>query len=144
VLLGYDENGRCPMLADNKCSIYEHRPLTCRNYDCRVYTAAGIVADRDSITQRTRRWKFNYSDQDARDQHAAVKSAARFVREHAASFPGGEAPNDPAQLAVLAVKVSDVFLDLIHDSGRDKRVTSDSEIAHKVVRANEAFHKGTP
>src|ERR1700675_3707326 len=26
VLLGYDEKGRCPMLVDGKCSIYEHRP----------------------------------------------------------------------------------------------------------------------
>ncbi len=26
VLLGYDERGHCPMLVDNACSIYEHRP----------------------------------------------------------------------------------------------------------------------
>src|SRR5689334_24657317 len=26
VLMGYDEKGRCPMLVDDKCSIYEHRP----------------------------------------------------------------------------------------------------------------------
>lgn len=39
-LMGYDQNGRCPMLINVKCSIYEYRPLTCRNYDCRVLTAA--------------------------------------------------------------------------------------------------------
>ena len=31
VLLGYDENGHCPMLVEGECSIYEHRPLTCRS-----------------------------------------------------------------------------------------------------------------
>jgi len=30
VLLGYDERGHCPMLVDGACSIYEHRPRTCR------------------------------------------------------------------------------------------------------------------
>src|SRR6266508_6252442 len=30
VLLGYDERGHCPMLIDNQCSIYEHRPRTDR------------------------------------------------------------------------------------------------------------------
>lgn len=31
VLMGYDKKGRCPMLKDNKCSIFEHRPRTCEN-----------------------------------------------------------------------------------------------------------------
>src|ERR1700680_3946260 len=26
VVLGYDERGHCPMLIDNRCSIYQHRP----------------------------------------------------------------------------------------------------------------------
>ena len=42
VVLGYDERGHCPMLVDDQCSIYEHRPRTCRTYDCRVFPAAGI------------------------------------------------------------------------------------------------------
>ena len=29
-LLGYDARGHCPMLADGKCTIYHHRPRTCR------------------------------------------------------------------------------------------------------------------
>lgn len=36
-LMGYDEHGRCPMLVDDRCSIYEHRPRACRTYDCRVF-----------------------------------------------------------------------------------------------------------
>src|SRR4051794_37734314 len=45
LLLGYDERGHCPMLVDDKCSIYEHRPRTCRTYDCRVFPAAGVEID---------------------------------------------------------------------------------------------------
>ena len=45
VLLGYDERGHCPMLIDDQCSIYEHRPKTCRTYDCRIFPAAGVGID---------------------------------------------------------------------------------------------------
>lgn len=31
VVLGYDERGHCPMLIDNQCSIYEHRPANLSN-----------------------------------------------------------------------------------------------------------------
>src|SRR5688572_7337692 len=41
VVLGYDERGQCPMLVDDRCSIYEDRPRTCRQFDCRVFVAAG-------------------------------------------------------------------------------------------------------
>src|SRR4051794_32425896 len=45
LVMGYDEHGRCPMLRDHGCSIYEHRPRACRTYDCRVLAAAGLVPD---------------------------------------------------------------------------------------------------
>src|SRR5947209_5185789 len=48
VVLGYDDAGRCPMLVDDRCSIYEHRPRACRVYDCRVFAATGVeVVDED-------------------------------------------------------------------------------------------------
>jgi len=37
VLMGYDRDGRCPMLVGDRCSIYAHRPRTCRTYDCSVF-----------------------------------------------------------------------------------------------------------
>src|SRR4051812_18756771 len=37
VLMGYNKKGECPMLVDGKCSIYEDRPQTCRDYDCRIF-----------------------------------------------------------------------------------------------------------
>jgi uncharacterized protein len=138
-LLGYDEGGRCPMLAGNRCSIYDVRPYTCRNYDCRVFAAAGVAADKDLITQRVRRWRFGYPTPQDRLQHAAVRAAARFVQGHARLFPGGATPRDPAHVSVLAVKVSDVFLDLVDESGRAKRVAADLEIANAIVETNERF-----
>ena len=142
VLLGYDENGRCPMLIDDKCSIYEHRPLTCRNYDCRIFTAAGIAAgddDKALITQRVRRWKFSYPTQRDRDQHSAVQAAAKFLREHAECFPAGVVPSNSTQLAILAIKVYDVFLKYNDESGKTGRVSPDIEVAKAIMEANENF-----
>ncbi len=117
VLMGYDERGHCPMLRDCLCSIYEHRPLTCRVYDCRAFAAAGIDADRDGITRRARRWTFRYPTRRDRDEREAVRAVARFVREHAALLPPGAVPRDPPHLAVLAVTVADAFLPAVSPTG---------------------------
>ena len=45
LVMGYDERGHCPMLVDDRCSIYDHRPQACRTYDCRVLAATGLVLD---------------------------------------------------------------------------------------------------
>jgi len=140
MVLGYDGQGRCPMLEDDgRCSIYEDRPLTCRTYDCRVFAAAGIAADRDPLTLQARRWAFSHPTQADRDQHAAVRAAARFVRERAACFPGGAAPHDPAQVAILAIKVSDVFLALGEEPGVSGHAATELDIAEAVVETNERF-----
>jgi Fe-S-cluster containining protein len=108
LVIGYDERGHCPMLVDNKCSIYEHRPRTCRTYDCRVFEAAGVaVDDEDSpaIAERARRWRFDLpSAEDAADIDA-VRSAAAFLKQDA----GGDM--DSTAAAVLALEVYDLFLD---------------------------------
>jgi Fe-S-cluster containining protein len=150
MLLGYDENGHCPMLIEAKCSIYEYRPLTCRMYDCRVFAAAGIAADRALIAQRARRWEFSYPAKDDRDQRSAVRAAARFLQEHAECFPGGAVPGNPAQVAILAIKVYDVFLRYNGESGKTGRVSADPEVAKAVMEASEKFearrdtHHGRP
>lgn len=76
VLLGHDENGHCPMLIDNKCSIYEHRPRTCRTYDCRIYVATGVDVDNDkpAIARRVARWRFDFLDGLDREKYEAVRS----------------------------------------------------------------------
>ena len=144
VLLGYDELGRCPMLTGGRCSIYEDRPLTCRTYDCRVFAAAGIAADAELITRRARRWKFSHPTQDDRDEHAAVRAAARFVRERGDCFPDGAAPRDPVHVALLAIKVSDVFLEPGAELGGARHAPSDLEVAKAVMEANERFEAARP
>ncbi|MCZ8130611.1 MAG: YkgJ family cysteine cluster protein [Steroidobacteraceae bacterium] len=111
-LIGYDARGHCPMLRDGRCSIYAHRPQTCRTYDCRVYAAAGIGPgpDKPAIAARVRAWEFTYASAAARLEHEAVKRAAQFMRNDATSFPPGSVPVRPSEVAVAAVKVYAAFL----------------------------------
>jgi uncharacterized protein len=134
VLLGYDTNGRCPMLINGRCSIYDDRPLTCRNYDCRVFTAAGISAgegEKARITRRSLRWRFEYPTRSDREEHSAVRAAAKFIREHADCFPGGAIPDNPGQLAVVAIKAYDVFHKNPHGSNHIESRSSNVEIAKR-------------
>jgi len=142
VLMGYDEHGRCPMLIDDRCSIYEHRSLTCRAYDCRIFSAAGIDAgddDKAPINQQVRRWRFDFPAKRDRDEHAAVRAAAAFLREHAECFPAGAAPGNPSQIALAALKVYGVFLKYGEESRKTGGMPPNSEIAKAIMEANAEF-----
>lgn len=85
VVLPYDERGHCPMLVDGRCSIYEHRPRTCRVYDCRIFAATGLEVDAEAdskveIAARARRWRFTYPTDEDRRRQTAVRAAVRSVR----------------------------------------------------------------
>lgn len=113
VLLGYDQNGHCPMLVDGACSIYEHRPRTCRTYDCRVFPAAGVeIADEAQveIARRAQRWRFDFPTETDVVEHEAVRAAARFVRDHEDALPESAVPVNATQHAVLAVQLHDAFI----------------------------------
>ena len=97
MLLGYDENGHCPMLFDGKCSIRD------------------------------------------RGQHSAAQSAEMFLRERAEYFPSGVIPSNTTQLAILTIKVYDVFFKHKDKAGKTRRVSPDLEVAKAVTRANEKF-----
>lgn len=138
VVIGYDAHGRCPMLGEGTCTIHARRPRACRRYDCRVFAAAGIDADRDAISARARRWVFAYATPAAHERHAAVRAAARFLVERAACFPGGGAPRDPAAIAVAAIETHDVF---VTGAGRGWDPTTstrerDEAIASAIVAAS--------
>jgi len=64
VLEYFREYVPCPFLENGSCSIYEHRPRTCRTYDCRVFPATGLRVDDDDdkelIAQRAQQWQFSY------------------------------------------------------------------------------------
>jgi Fe-S-cluster containining protein len=112
VLMGYDEDGRCPMLGERGCSIYEHRPRTCRTYDCRIFPAAGVEVDdaQVAIGRRARRWRFEHPTARDRAQHDAVRAAAVHIRDHPDELPEGDAPANATQRAVLAIRLHDRFL----------------------------------
>ena len=94
-LMGYDEQGRCPMLTDSGCSIYDHRPQTCRTYDCRIFEAAGVRADQPLIRERADRWRFDIADE-------TEQARLDQVREHAVGL--GEM--SALERAVLAIRAT--------------------------------------
>ena len=132
MLMGFDEQGHCFMFANGGCSIYQHRPETCRTYDCRVFTAAGMNAgpDKSVINERIASWRFDYPTGRDRDEHRAVTAAANYLRQHPVRFPGGRVPSRPSEIAVLAVKCFEVFLN---------PPSSDAEIAASIVDACRGF-----
>ena len=120
VLMGYDERGHCPLLVDDRCSIYEHRPRTCRTYDCRVIAATGVELDADQhrIAERAAHWRFGHPTEIDEVRHDAVRAAATYVSAHRDDLPAGAVPGNPTQLAVLAIDVHDVFLGGDDPTGR--------------------------
>jgi Fe-S-cluster containining protein len=114
VLMGYDEAGRCPMLVGEQCSIYDHRPRTCRTFDCRVFAAAGVLPEEPAkadVAARAATWRFDVADADDERARDAVRAAAAFVVDHGDLLPGGSGPRDATGIAVLAVEVHEAFLD---------------------------------
>ena len=109
VLLGYDERGHCPMLVDSQCTIYEHRPRTCRTYDCRIFPATGLSLEDDpekaAIARQARRWQFTYPEGIDRTEHDAVEAAAALIARHPDQLPDGAAPANTTEHAVLAIEM---------------------------------------
>jgi Fe-S-cluster containining protein len=92
VLMGYDDQGRCPMFNGTGCSIYEHRPRTCRTYDCRVFAATDVVPEDPQIAARVARWRFDHPS-------AADEQAHTELRRQAAA----DAEPNPTKRAVRVV-----------------------------------------
>lgn len=126
MLMGYDENGRCPMFVDNKCSIYPYRPQTCRHYDCRVFPATGIdikESGKEQIAQQAKQWQFEFADDHDRQTFQAVQAAAKFINTHAAAFPSDFLPSNTTQQAILATSIHHLFLDANLTSQNDVNKT---------------------
>ena len=111
VLLGYDEQGRCPMLGDAGCTIYEHRPRTCRTYDCRVFQATGVSSDKPLVAARAVRWSFDHPTARDHADHTAVRAAAVWLRDHGDELQDQAVPLTATQAAVLAAALHGVFAD---------------------------------
>ena len=136
VLMGFDENGHCPMLKDGACSIYEHRPLTCRSYDCRIFPATGIHVDgkdKSAIVDQVKRWKFSLPEERDNQHLKSVQRSATFLRTRSKLFPEGELPANSTQLAIMAIKVHELFMET------DLASTNDDEMVEAVINSRDSF-----
>ena len=130
LLMGYDEQGRCPMLVDDRCSIYEDRPQTCRDFDCRIFAATALSDDHETqaiIAQRVREWVFHYASEEERQEHATLQAAAAFLEKNRSLFPPGSLPNQPGSLAIVAIRIYRLFAGIAQKANAD--------IAHAIARA---------
>ena len=113
-IMGHDENGHCPMLVDDACSIYAKRPIACRAYDCRIFSAAGVFPDKTQpeIASRARQWHFSPASNDgntvADDGHEATKKAAGFLKQNQQTLFG--AVVNEIQLSLSALKIHHLFV----------------------------------
>ena len=112
VLMGYDERGRCPMLTDDGCSIYESRPATCRVFDCRVFAATGVEPDpgQPLVAEVATRWEFTADGERQTTERAALGAAAAFVERQWDDPLFAPARHSATGHAVLAVEVYGEFL----------------------------------
>ncbi len=132
-LLGYDEKGNCPMFKTGNCSIYESRPETCRQYDCRVLAATNlkIIEESEEIRRKVNSWEFEFTSDRSVELHDSVKLAGEFLSKYANKFPAGFVPPLSVQVAVMAIRVQSLFLGHTMDSAKkDYRVLVDA-IVHK-------------
>ena len=108
LVLRPDGQGRCPMLVERRCAIYEHRPRICRTYDCRIFPATGVPPDGDkpAIAERARRWRFELVTTEDRARYEATHLAVTAI--HTSQLTAR--PTSATQLAAQAVLVHDDLL----------------------------------
>ena len=136
--MGYREDGTCPMLVKRRCRVYAQRPQTCRDFDCRIFTAAGIASagkDKPLIDERLRLWRFSYASPEDLAVHEAIQAAAAFLQGEARGVPGFHFPVAPIALAGLALKAHTVFLD------RNAKTQTAEQLARAVVNAAQNFER---
>lgn len=140
--MGFRDDGSCPLLCASGCSIYSDRPQTCRDYDCRIYAAAGLLPDgeRPVIRSRVQAWRFAMPTAVEQAAAAAVLRAAEFIRDHATLFPAAMRAGSATAAAVLAVKSYGLFEDAELAPGRNE---SAQQGVLRVIDAARAFDRGS-
>jgi hypothetical protein len=115
------------MLVDGACSIYDDRPQTCRDYDCRIFAATGLeLTDKPTVATQTRRWEFDIPTESARVHQEAVRTCADYLRAHAHHLPPGAVPKNSTRLAMLAIDLHELFVD--EESGADRVIIPDIDV----------------
>jgi Putative zinc- or iron-chelating domain len=74
VALNKRPDGACVHLTDAGCGVYEHRPWTCRGYDCRLLSMCGVI-ELFEHGRQSPRWVF---DRDSDDGNALL-AACQFL-----------------------------------------------------------------
>jgi Fe-S-cluster containining protein len=144
LVLGYDARGHCPMLIDYKCSIYRHRPRTCRTYDCRVFPAAGVDVqdEHPAIALQARRWQFRFPERTDQIRHEAIIKAARFLANDE-SLLADNGPASSTRRAVLALEIHELFFQL-DETGRPSLVDPEPEtIRNRLEHVRQGARAGT-
>ncbi|MEO6080652.1 MAG: YkgJ family cysteine cluster protein [Steroidobacteraceae bacterium] len=136
--MGYREDGSCPLLCAGACSIYNDRPQTCRDYDCRIYAAAELMPDgeRPVIHQRVSAWRFEFISPEEHDAAEAVRQAAAFIRSHSALFPVAMRADSATATAVLALKTWSLFRNSARPPGTGE---SPEQAVQRVIDAARQF-----
>ena len=121
-VLGYDHNGHCPMFSQGKCSIYAHRPETCRQYDCRVLSATGAptVDESEVISNRISAWEFQYASPASRRIQQTIALTVEFLSAYSDDFPKGMIPQTTPQLSAFAIRIHTEFAGLSFESASQR------------------------
>lgn len=74
------EDGGCIHLGpDDQCQVYEHRPLPCRKYDCRIFSAVGVI-DHFEGGRLPPVWSFDITELRDQVRELALRiAAAKYV-----------------------------------------------------------------
>lgn len=139
--MAYREDGTCPMLTSGRCSVYLDRPQTCRDFDCRLFAAAGIPSAGDNkplINARIAAWRFSYATPADEAAHQAMRKAAAFLAHPKTRGLAPRLPTSPIALAGLAFKAHRVFLDAAHETWAVE------DCLKRVIAAARAFDQAAP
>lgn len=103
--LRQNPDGSCIHLIDGRCSVYEHRPIMCRRYDCRdVALMINIVEPADetstdaAIAAMIRRWRPAFKGDADVDAFLQVRN---FMRQLTSAAPIKVPPEVAMEYAIL-------------------------------------------
>ena len=97
LILPWDAEGRCPMLGERGCTVYEARPRACRVYDCRVFAATGVEPHDEPVRLRVREWRWDVVDDTDAEALSSLRAAADELRAE-------DPTSHPTRVAVVAVR----------------------------------------
>ena len=110
------EDGACVHLGPEGCTVYEHRPIACRSYDCRVYALINVLDrfDGDRVQQR---WTFQPRNREGAAFLAACQMTGRLKLAQA-DREGGDCSANAVAEAVFTdpatiKKATEAFLELM-------------------------------